>query len=70
MSTKQRVACDLITKISDNELPRVISILQIFACEGFATEEELEAIKRGEEEIANGECYTQEEVEKMFNIQK
>ena len=45
MSINQREACDLINKIDDCELPRVISILQIFAKESYATTEELKAIK-------------------------
>jgi len=37
LNDKQREACDLISKIDERDLPKVIKILQIFAYGDFAT---------------------------------
>ena len=69
MSVKQKELYDLVSKIEEYKVPKAIKMLQIFVIGDFATEEELEAIRIGEEQIANGEFYTQAEIEEMFNIE-
>ena len=66
MSTKQKELYDLIRNIDDKEIPKVIQLLQIFVLDDYATAEELRAIEEGERQIADGEFYTQKQVNEMF----
>ncbi|MDR0930717.1 MAG: hypothetical protein LBM38_03090 [Clostridiales bacterium] len=62
MSTAQKELYDMILNIPDSEMPKIKQLLRIFIADDYATTEELNAIKAGEEQIATGDFVTIDEL--------
>lgn len=66
MSMDREYFYELVNKIPEAKLNELRKALLIMAIpEEEATEDELEAIRKGKEEIANGEYFTYETVEDL-----
>jgi len=53
--------------IEDKEVEKVMQFIQIFVLDDYASKEEMDAFYEGEEQIANGEYITHNDLKNKLN---